>query len=95
VPRWILQVRHLDLVEIAEVLGFEVDDDRLLPCPRCGDNGGAEIYRNKKGWILWRCCACSTRDRGNVDLASYTLAGEKAGDLHPCSDKPRWNRLST
>jgi len=39
--------------------------------------------RNKKGWILWRCCACSTRDRGNVDLASYALAGEKAGDLEP------------
>ena len=82
-PRWILQVRDLDLVEIAEVLGLEVEDDRLLPCPRCGDESGAEVYRNKKGWTLWRCRACSTWDRGNLDLASYALAGEKAGDLEP------------
>ena len=83
VPRWILQVRDLDLVEIAEVLGLEVEDDRLLPCPRCGDEAGAEVYRNKKGWTLWRCRSCSTWDRGNLDLASYALAGEKAGDLPP------------
>lgn len=83
VPRWILQVRDLDLVEIAEVLGLEVDEDRLLPCPRCDDEVGAEIYQNKKGWTLWRCHSCSTWERGNLDLASYTLTGEKAGDLEP------------
>ena len=83
VPRWILQVRDLDLVEIAEVLGLEFQGDRLLPCPRCADEDGAEVYRNKKGWTLWRCRACSTRDRGNLDLAAYALAGEKAGDLEP------------
>ena len=76
-------MRDLDLVEIAEVLGLDLEDDRLLPCPRCGDEDGAEVYRNKKGWTLWRCRACSTWDRGNLDLASYALAGEKAGDLEP------------
>ena len=29
------------------------------------------------------CRACSTRDCGNLDLASYSLAGEKASDLEP------------
>ena len=85
IPPWILQVRDLDLVEIAEVLGFEVEDDRVLPCPRCGDESGAEVYRNKKGWTLWRCRGCSTWNRGNLDLASYALAGEKAGDLDDTS----------
>ena len=81
VPRWILQVRDLDLLEIAEVLGLEVDEDRIRPCPRCGEEAGAEVYRNKKGWTVWRCRACSTWDRGNLDLASYAFTGEKAGDL--------------
>ena len=83
VPRWILQVRDLDLVEIAEVLGLEVDEDRIRPCPPCGEETGAEVYQNKKGWTLWRCHSCSTWDRGNLDLASYTFTGEKAGDLEP------------
>ena len=81
VPSWILQVRKLDLLEIAAVLGLKVEDDSIQPCPRCGDEAGAAVYRNKKGWILWRCAACGARDRGNVDLASCALAGEKAGKL--------------
>jgi len=84
-PKWILQVRNLDLVSVAEVLGYEVTDDRIRPCPRCGDPDGAEIHTNKKGWTLWRCRACATWNRGNVDLASYALSGEKAGDLPPNS----------
>ena len=72
------------MVEIAEVLGLEVDEDRLRPCPRCSDEAGAEVYRNKKkGLTLWHCRSCSTWDRGNLDLASYALAGEKAGDMEP------------
>ena len=86
VPRWIMQVRDLDLMEIAEVLGLEVEDHRIHPCPRCGDEAGAEVYQTKKGWTVWRCKACSTWERGNLDLASYALAGEKAGDL-PDEDK--------
>lgn len=70
-------------MEIAEVLGLQVEDDHIRPCPCCGDEAGAEVYRNRKGWILWRCTACGTWDRGNLDLASYALAGEKAGDLEP------------
>ena len=81
VPAWVLQVRTLDLLEVAEVLGLHVEDNRLLPCPRCGVEVGAQLYRNKKGWVLWRCGACKAWDRGNLDLVSYALAGEKAGDL--------------
>jgi hypothetical protein len=83
VPRWILQVRALDLVELAETVGLEVAEDWLRPCPRCGDEAGAKIYRNKKGWTLWRCNSCKTRDRGNLDMVSYAIGGEKAGDLEP------------
>ena len=81
-----MRVRELDLVEIAEVLDLVVEDHRILPCPRCGDEAGAEVYMTKKGWTVWRCKACSTWERGNLDLASYALAGEKAGDL-PDEDK--------
>lgn len=81
VPAWILQVRKLDLLEVAAVLGLKVEDSCIRPCPRCGDEAGAEVYRNKKEWVLWRCTACEARDRGNLDLVSYALAGEKAGDL--------------
>jgi len=81
VPYWILQVRKLALLDIAEVLGHQVEDDRITPCPHCGDVAGAEVYRNKQGWKLWRCESCGTKDRGNLDLASYAIAGEKAGDL--------------
>ena len=81
VPRWILQVRTLDLMEVAGVLGLQVEGDRILPCPSCGDEAGAEVFQNKKEWLLWRCEACGARDRGNLDLASYALSGEKAGDL--------------
>jgi hypothetical protein len=42
-----MQVRSLDLVDIAEVLGLEVEDQRIRPCPRCGDHAGAKIYRTK------------------------------------------------
>ena len=70
-------------MELAEAVGLEVAEDRFRPCPQCGDGTGAEIYRNKKGWTLWRCHSCKTRDRGNLDLVSYALAGEKAGDLEP------------
>ena len=81
-PAWILQIRRLDLLEIAAVLGLTVEDSHIRPCPRCGvDEPGAEVYQNKQGWVLWRCAACGARDRGNVDLASYALAGEKAGNL--------------
>ena len=80
-PAWILQVRKLDLLEVAAVLGLKVEDSCIRPCPRCGDEAGAEVYRNKKEWVLWRCTACEARDRGNLDLVSYALAGEKAGDL--------------
>ena len=83
VPRWILQVRKIDMVEIAEVLGLEVAQYKMRPCPHCGEEVGAEIYQNKHGWLLWRCGECQLRDRGNVDLVSYALAGEKAGDLSP------------
>ena len=83
VPAWILQVRKLDLLEVAEVLGHTVEDDRIQPCPCCGSDDGAEVYRNKQGWMLWRCGACEIRDRGNLDLASFAIAGEKAGDLEP------------
>ena len=83
VPTWILQVRTLDLLEVATVLGLTVEDDHIRPCPSCGDEAGVAVYRNKKGWFLWRCAACGARDRGNVDLASYALAGEKAGDMGP------------
>jgi len=83
IPAWILQVRRLDLLEVAAVLGLTVEDDRISPCPRCGDEAGAEVYRNKSGWVLWRCSSCEVRHRGNLDLASYALAGEKAGDLDP------------
>jgi len=82
-PRWILQVRKIDMLELAEVLGLRVDEDRMKPCPNCGDDAGAELYRNRQGWLLWRCAECELRDRGNVDLVSYALAGQKAGDLHP------------
>ena len=83
VPKWIIQVRQLELVELAELLGLKVGDNHIRPCPCCGIESGAELYRNKTGWLLWRCHACEIRDRGNVDLASYALAGEKAGDLGP------------
>jgi len=83
VPHWILQVRELDLLDVAQVLGLDVQSDRLRPCPRCNDEAGAEVYTSKKGWTLWRCRVCETRDRGNLDLASYALTGEKAGDLEP------------
>ena len=82
-PLWIQQVRSVDLFEVAEVLGLEVGKNRILPCPCCGDSRGAEVYKNQGGWIVWRCQQCSVRNRGNVDLASYVLAGEKAGDLPP------------
>ena len=65
------------------MLGMRVQDDRILPCPRCGLEVGAEIYRTKKGWTLWRCRPCETWGRGILDLASYALAGERAGDLPP------------
>ena len=83
VPAWILQVRKLDLVELAEVLGLEVEGERLQPCPCCGDEDGAEVFTTKKGLVLWRCGACEVKDRGNLDLASYAIAGERAGDLEP------------
>lgn len=83
VPRWILQVRKLDLLEVAAVLGLPVEDDHIRPCPRCDEEAGAEVYRNKSGWLLWRCGACEIKDRGNLDLVSYAIAGEKAGDLEP------------
>ncbi len=71
------------MVEIAEVLGLHVDQGRMRSCPNCGDENGAELYRNKQDWLLWRCRECELRDRGNIDLVSYALAGEKAGDLPP------------
>jgi hypothetical protein len=83
VPRWILQARDLDLLEIAEGVGLEMDGDRLRPCSRCGGDAGAEVYRNKKGRTLWRCHSCKTWDKGNLDLVSCALTGEKAGDLEP------------
>lgn len=83
IPQWIVQVRKLDLLEVAEVVGLSVEDNQLRPCPSCGNEAGAEIYRNKSGWLLWRCGVCEIRDRGNLDLASYAIAGEKAGDLEP------------
>jgi len=58
---------------------------QTYPCPHCNDEAGAEVYTNKKEWTLWRCRACETSDRGNLDLASYALTGEKAGDLEPGS----------
>ena len=65
------------------MLGLDIQGDRMSSCPRCEDDAGAEVYRNKQGWKLWRCESCGTRDRGNLDLASYVIAGEKAGDLEP------------
>lgn len=83
VPHWIIQIRQLDLAEVAEELGLQIEGARLRPCPRCGDETRAEVYQNKQGWTLWRCGACETRDRGNLDLASYALTGQKAGELEP------------
>lgn len=83
VPRWIRQVRKLELVEVAEVLGMSIVDDRLVPCPRCQSQDGAEVFRTKKGWTLWRCKPCGIWGSGVLDLASYSLTGEKAGDLPP------------
>ena len=65
------------------MLGLLFEDDRIRPCPSCGDEGEAEVYRNKQGWRLWRCESCGMKDRGNLDLASYAIAGVKAGDLEP------------
>jgi hypothetical protein len=73
----------VDLAELAAVLGLHIEGDRLRPCPRCGSEEEAEVYRNKSGWLLWRCGACELKDRGNLDLVSYAIAGEKAGDLEP------------
>ena len=82
VPTGILQVRELNLLEIAGVLGLQVEGDRILPCPSCGDEAGAEVFQKKtKGWTQWRCRPCGIWASGNLVLASYALSGEKAGDL--------------
>ena len=65
------------------MLGLQVDGDRLTPCPLCRSAETAEVTTTKKGWTLWRCRPCGIHGRGILDLASYALAGEKAGDLEP------------
>lgn len=56
---------------------------RLTPCPKCGaeGRGGARVRRVKRtGWTMWLCHRCDATS-GNLDLAAYTLAGERLGDL--------------
>ena len=49
IPRWLLQVRELHLVDVTEVLGLDVEGDRLRPCPRCNNEAEAEVYASEKG----------------------------------------------
>lgn len=83
VPTWIRQVWEVALDEVAGGLGLSIDEDRLSPCPNCDCDEGGKVRTTSKGRTLWSCRTCGLSGRGSLDMASYHLAGESAGNLEP------------